>query len=89
MIKITLKDGSIKDVEKGSLAIEVVKGISEGLARAALAVGLNGKVYDLNTTIEEDCTFTVYTFDDQEGKDALRHTASHVLAQAVKRLFPM
>jgi len=88
MIKITLKDGSVKEIEKGTPAIDVVKGISEGLARAALAVGLNGKVYDLNKTIDEDCTFTVYTFDDQEGRDALRHTASHVLAQAVKRLYP-
>lgn len=88
MIKITLKDGSVKEIEKGTAAIEVIKGISEGLARAALAVGLNAIAYGLDKAIDEDCTFTVYTFDDQEGRDALRHTASHVLAQAVKRLFP-
>ena len=88
MVKVTLKDGSVKEVNAGTPAIEVVKEISEGLARAAMAVGLNGKVYGVDTPINEDCSFIVYTFDDQEGKDTLRHTASHVLAQAVKRLYP-
>ncbi len=88
MLKITLKDGSVIETEKNTPAIEVVKSISEGLARAALAVGLDGKVYGLDKPLYNDCTMIVYTFDDQEGKDALRHTASHVLAQAVKRLYP-
>lgn len=88
MIKISLKDDSVVEVEKGTPAFEVVKGISEGLSRAALSVGIDGKVYGLDTPINSDCKLTVYTFEDQEGKNTLRHTASHVLAQAVKRLYP-
>ena len=88
MIKVTLKDGSIKEVENGSSVLDIAKSISEGLARVAQCGIVNGKVVDLRTTINEDCELEICTFDSQEGKDAVRHSVSHVLAYAVKRLFP-
>ena len=88
MIKITLKDGSIKEVENGSSVLDVAKSVSEGLARVAQCGIVNGKVVDLRTTLNEDCELEICTFDSQEGKDAVRHSVSHVLAAAVKRLFP-
>ena len=88
MIKVTLKDGSIKEVENGSSVLDVAKAISEGLARVAQCGIVNGKVVDLRTTLNEDCELEICTFDSQEGKDAVRHSVSHVLAAAVKRLFP-
>ncbi len=88
MIKLTLKDGSVREIENAMPASEVVKGIGMGLYKAACAVKINGKVLDLRTTIDKDCTFEVLTFDDEDGKRTFRHTASHILAQAVKRLFP-
>ena len=88
MIKITLKDGSVKEVEAGSSVLEIAKSISEGLARVSQCGIVNGKVVDLRTIINEDCTLEICTFDTQEGKDAVRHSISHVLAAAVKRLFP-
>lgn len=88
MVKITLKDGSIKEFENGVSVLEVAKNISEGLARNTFCAKIDGKVVDLRQPINEDCELELCTFDSQEGKDALRHTASHVLAYAVKRLFP-
>ncbi len=88
MVKITLKDGSIKEFENGVSVLEVAKNISEGLARNTFCAKIDGKVVDLRQLINEDCELELCTFDSQEGKDALRHTASHVLAYAVKRLFP-
>lgn len=88
MIKITLKDGSVREVENGSSVLDVAKAISEGLARNAQCGIVNGKVADLRTTLNEDVTLEICTFDSQEGKDAVRHSVSHVLAYAVKRLFP-
>ena len=88
MIKITLKDGSVKEVEAGLSVLEIAKSISEGLARVALCGTINGEVVDLRTVVNEDCALNICTFDSQEGKDAFRHTASHVLSAAVKRLFP-
>ena len=88
MIKITLKDGSIKEVENGSSVLDVAKAISEGLARVAQCGIVNGNVVDLRTTLNEDCELEICTFDAQEGKDTVRHSISHVLAAAVKRLFP-
>ncbi len=88
MIKITLKDGSVREVENGSSVLDVAKSISEGLARNAQCGIVNGKVADLRTTLNEDVTLEICTFDSQEGKDAVRHSVSHVLAYAVKRLFP-
>ena len=88
MIKITLKDGSVREVAKGSSILDVAKSISEGLARNAQCGKVNGEVNDLRTILNEDCALEICTFDSQEGKDAVRHSVSHVLAAAVKRLFP-
>ncbi|MFZ5352117.1 MAG: threonine--tRNA ligase [Bacillota bacterium] len=88
MIKVTLKDGSVKEYAKGSTVAEIVASIGSGLFKAAIAAKVNNKVVDLNAKLEEDCTLDVLTFDDPDGRWALRHTGSHVLAQAVKRLFP-
>ena len=88
MIKVTLKDGDVKEFEKGSSLFDMAKGISEGLARVCLAAELNGELADLRTVPQEDCTVNFLTWDSNGGKFAYRHTASHVLAQAVKRLYP-
>ena len=86
MIKITLKDGSIREVEKGSTILEVAKSIHRGLAKEAVAGLVNGEEesdYKL-----EDSQLEILKFEDKEGQDTFRHTSSHILAQAVKRLFP-
>ena len=88
MLKLTLKDGSIREVEANVSAAEVVKGIGMGLYKSACCVKINGEVCDLRTVLTEDCTFEVLTFDDIDGKKTFWHTASHILAQAVKRLYP-
>jgi len=88
MIKVTLKDGSVKEYEKGTKAEDIVASIGSGLLKAAMAARVNGKVVDLGTPLNEDCSLEVMTFDDPEGRWALRHTGSHILAQAVKRLYP-
>ena len=88
MIKITLKDGSILEVEKGSTLLEVAEKISEGFARKVLSATVDGKVHGLPLPLEHDCEVTFHTFEDADGRLAYRHTASHVLAQAVKRLYP-
>ena len=88
MIKITLKDGFIKEVESGISVIELAGQISEGLARVATAGKINGKVVDLRTKIENDANVEILTFEnDIEGKKAYWHTTSHIMAQAVKRLY--
>ncbi|KAI3349965.1 threonine--tRNA ligase [Clostridium botulinum] len=88
MIKVSLKDGSVKEFEAGLSVYEIAKSISEGLARNACCGVVNGKVCDLRNKINEDVSLSICTFDSQEGKDAVRHSISHVLAYAVKRLFP-
>lgn len=88
MIKITLKDGSIRELEHEMSILEIAKSISEGLARVATAGLVNGKTVDLRYVVKEDCDLSILTFDDEEGKKAFRHTASHILAQAIKRLYP-
>ncbi len=88
MIKITLKDGSVKEFEAGISVLGIAKSISEGLARNACCGIVNGKVVDLRYIVNEDSELAICTFDSQEGKDALRHSVSHVLAYAVKRLYP-
>ncbi len=88
MIKITLKDGSIKEYQEGITVLQVAESISAGLARAALAGEVDRRVTDLNYKLEKDCSLNLLTFSDEGGRLAYRHTASHVLAQAVKRLFP-
>lgn len=88
MIKITLKDGSVKEFEAGVSVLDIAKAISEGLARNACCGIVNGEVVDLRHTVNEDCDLSICAFDSQEGKDAVRHSISHVLAYAVKRLYP-
>ena len=88
MIKITLKDGSVKEFEAGVSVLDIAKSISEGLARNACCGIVNGKVVDLRYVVNEDSELAICTFDSGEGKDALRHSISHVLAYAVKRLYP-
>ncbi len=90
MIKITLKDGAVIEAEKGSSILEVTKKISEGLARNATCGEINGEIKDLRYKINEDCTLIIHTFkeEDIEGKKAYWHTTSHIMAQAIKRLFP-
>ena len=88
MIKVTLKDGSMKEFPAGISAYEAAKEISMGLARNACAARINGKNADLRDTLNEDCELEILTFDDEYGKWTFRHTASHIMAQAVKRLYP-
>ena len=88
MINVTLKDGSKIQVEKGTTIQDIARSISEGLAREAVAGEINGEVKDLFTPVTEDCSLNILTFDSEGGKHTYWHTASHIMAQAVKRLFP-
>lgn len=88
MIKITLKDGSVKEFENAVSAADITKEISMGLYRNACSCKINGEVKDLRTVVDSDCAFEVLTFDDIDGKKTFNHTASHIMAQAVKRLYP-
>ena len=89
MINITLKDGSIKEIEKEMSILDIAKSISEGLARMATAGEVDGEVKDLRYVIDKDCSLNILTFENSlEGKKAYWHTTSHIMAQAVKRLFP-
>lgn len=87
-MKITLKDGSVKEYESKMTVYEIAKDISEGLARVACAGEVDGKVVDLRTELEKDCNLNIITASDEEGLKVIRHTAAHVLAEAVKRLYP-
>ena len=87
-MKITLKDGSIKEYVESKAIIDIAKDISEGLARVACAGEINGELADLRTVIESDCELNIITITDNKALSVIRHTASHVLAEAVKRLFP-
>ena len=87
-MKITLKDGSVKEYAQAMSVIDIAKDLSEGLARVACAGEVNGEVVDLRAVLEQDCELNILTAKDEKGLAALRHTASHVMAQAVKRLYP-
>ena len=87
MINIELKDGSKRQVEEGSSILEIARQISEGLARNATAGRVDGKVEDLRFPINKDCKLEILTFDDEDGKKAYWHTSSHIMAQAIKRLY--
>lgn len=87
-MKITLKDGSVKEYEQAMSVIDIATDISEGLARVACAGEVNGEVVDLRTVVDADCTLNILTAGDKEGLRVVRHTTSHVLAEAVKRVFP-
>ena len=88
MIKVTLNDGSVKEYESGTTVLQVAQSISHGLAKAVLAGEVNGKVRDLSYKINDDSTLKLLKFEDEGGRLAYRHTSSHVMAQAVKRLYP-
>ena len=85
---ITLKDGSTKEYAEAKSVIEIASDISEGLARVACAGEVDGEVADLRTVVDRDCELNILTFDSEGGKGAFRHTTSHIMAQAIKRLFP-
>ena len=85
MIKVTLKGGVVREYENGVSAYDVAASIGAGLAKSAFAATLDGKVVDIRTTLCSDCELGILTFDDAEGRAAFRHTASHILAQAIKR----
>ncbi len=87
-MNITLKDGSVMNFDGPVSVLDVAKQISEGLARMACAAEVNGEVVDLRTIVSEDSELSILTFNDEKGKDAYRHTTAHVMAQAVKRLYP-
>lgn len=87
-MKVTLKDGSVKEYAQPMAVIDIAKDISEGLARMACVVEINGEEADLRTVVDSDCQLNILTAKDAEGLAALRHTASHVMAQAIKRLWP-
>ena len=87
-MKITLKDGTVKEYEKAMSVLEIATDISEGLARMATAGMVNGEVVDLRFVVDADCELSILTCNDKEGAAAYRHTTSHILAEAVKRLYP-
>jgi len=87
-MKITLKDGSVKEYADKMSVIDIAKDISEGLARAACAGEVNGEIVDLRMIVDADCELNILTFNEEGGKRAYRHTTAHILAQAVKRLYP-
>lgn len=88
MIKVTLKDNSVKEFPAGTTIIEVAKSLGAGLAKAACCGRIDGEVADLRTPLNKDCRLEICTFDDEDGKKTFWHSSSHLLAQAVKRLFP-
>ena len=87
-MKITLKDGSVMELANGMAVIDIAKEISEGLARVATSAKVNGELVDLRTVVDSDAELEILTFDSEDGKGAFNHTASHIMAQAVKRLYP-
>ncbi len=87
-MKITLKDGSVKEFQDGLSVYEIAKQISEGLARAAVGAKVDGKVVEMRSVVNGDCALEILTFADEEGKLIYRHTAAHILAQAIKNIFP-
>ena len=88
MINITLKDGSVKQIEKPFSVLEVASSISDGLARASMGAIVNGEIVDLSYQIFNDCSLEILTFHSVEGREIYRHTAAHILAQAVKNIYP-
>ena len=87
-MKITLKDGTVREYAEAKTVLEIAKDLSEGLARAACAGEIDGERGDLRTEVDRDCRLNILTFEEKGGRDAFRHTASHILAQALKRLYP-
>jgi len=88
MVKVTLPDGSVREYEHGISVADAVAQIGKGLAKAALAAKVDGEVVDLAAKLDRDCSLAVLTFKDEEGREVFRHTSTHIMAQAIKRLFP-
>jgi len=88
MINITLPDGNVKQIDKGATPMDVAKSISEGLARNVISAKFNGETVETSTPLTEDGSITLFTWNDDEGKTAFRHSSSHVLAQAILKLYP-
>ncbi|MCP4987432.1 MAG: TGS domain-containing protein, partial [Colwellia sp.] len=88
MIKITLPDGSVKEFEVNSTAIDVAKSISEGLARNVISASFNGTTVETTTPLTTDGSLVLYTFNDDAGKKAFWHSSAHVLAQAILTFYP-
>ncbi|WP_350344400.1 threonine--tRNA ligase [Proteinivorax tanatarense] len=88
MVKVTLKDGSVKEFEDEVSIYEIAKSISSRLVKEAIAGKVDGKLVDLDKTISHDCTVDIITFDSEEGKEVFRHSAAHIMAQAVTELYP-
>jgi len=88
MIKVTLPDGAVKELPKGSTAMDVAKSISEGLARNVISAKVNGNTVEVTTPITSDATVTLHTFNDDDGKKAFWHSSAHILAQALEKLYP-
>ena len=88
MIQITLPDGAVRELAKGSTAMDVAKSISEGFARNVISAKVNGETVEVTTPITTDAAITLYTFNDEEGKKAFWHSSAHILAQALEKLYP-
>ena len=88
MIKVKLPDGTIKEVAKGTNSLDIAKSISEGLARKVLAAEINGEVWDLNRSLNEDVNLKLLTFEDKGGKSTLWHSSAHILAEALEYFYP-
>ena len=88
MIKVTLKDGKVMEFQDPTTPGNIAKAISPGLYKKAISAKIDGKRAELMTSIDKDCKLQILTFDDEDGRWTLRHTASHILAQAIKRLYP-
>ena len=88
MINITLPDGSIKKVKRGTSSMDIAMEISEGLARNVLSSSVNGEVWDINRPITTDATLTLHTWNDKEGKMSFWHSSAHIMAEALEALYP-
>lgn len=88
MVRITLPDGSVKQVSKGTTALDIAKNISEGLARNVLSASINNEVWDLNRPIFSDCTLVLHTWNDKEGKMSFWHSSAHLMAEALEAIYP-
>ena len=87
MIKVSLKN-DVREFESGVSVLDVAKSISEGLARSIVAAEVDGEVVGLDAVLDKDCSVNLLKFEDKEGREVFRHTSSHILAQAIKRLYP-
>ena len=88
MIKVTLPDGSVKEVAKGTNSLDIAKSISEGLARKVLAAEINGEIWDLNRSLNNDVSLKLLTFQDDGGKSTLWHSSAHIMAEALEFYYP-